>query len=181
MNRRGELGHLVRNYFNVCQGRIKGFWLEFDRIMDQTERDIFLDYAWRFVKTPYLWGGDDPMEGFDCSGYVIECLKAVDLLPHKGDWTADGLWNLFEDKEVMRPEPGCLVFWKGKPGPRGKMTHVEIVVHPGLSLGASGGGSKIDTLQMAIERDAYIKMRPYQGRDSRTLYFADPFKEDTET
>jgi cell wall-associated NlpC family hydrolase len=171
------LGHLVRNHLNVCQGRIKEFWLEFDRIMEQSDRDVFLDYAWRFVKTPYLWGGDDPMAGFDCSGFVIECMKAVDLLPHKGDWTAHALWILFKNKQVQKPGPGCLVFWQSRRGDDKKMNHVEIVVHPGLSLGASGGGSKVDNLQMAILKDAYIKMRPYRDRDSRALYFVDPFKE----
>lgn len=177
-HRRKELGHLVRNYCQVCQGRIRELLTEFNEIMEQSDRDTFLDYAWRFVKTPYMWGGDDPMAGFDCSGFVIECMKAMGLLPYKGDWTAHALWVLFKDKEMTSGTPGCLVFWKDKPGPNGKMTHVEIVVHPGLSLGASGGGSKIDTLQMAIERDAYIKMRPYQDRDRRILCFVDPFRKE---
>lgn len=173
MNRRGELGHLIRNYCLVCQGRVRELLGEFNKIMEQSERDIFLDYAWRFVKVPYLWGGDDALAGFDCSGYVIECLKGVGLLPYAGDWTAHALWVLFQEKKLDRPDPGCLVFWKG----HHRMAHVEIVVHPGLSLGASGGGSRTDTLQDAIDQDAYIKMRPYQDRDARTLYFVDPFKE----
>jgi len=30
--------------------------------------------------TFYLWGGDDPLAGFDCSGFVIEILKSVGIL-----------------------------------------------------------------------------------------------------
>jgi hypothetical protein len=50
------------------------------------------------------------------------------------------------------------------------MTHIEIAVNSRFSIGASGGGSKTD--------DAYIKMRPFRNRDSRKLFFVDPFKED---
>jgi len=149
---------------------------EVKKIMYQTDRDFFLEYAWRFIKTPYLWGGDDPMAGFDCSGFVIECLKAIGKLPYGGDWTAENLWELFQYKSVAHPEPGALVFWRSPTS--GRMTHIEIVVHPGISLGAGGGGAKTLTLADAIEQNAYIRCRPYNHRDNRSVFFADPFKED---
>lgn len=139
------------------------------------DRDFFLDYAWKFIRVPYAWGGDDPIKGFDCSGFVIESLKAIDKLPYKGDWTANALWVLFKHQQVAEPDPGALVFWQSQK--TGKMTHIEIVVHYGISLGASGGGSKTLTLADAIEQNAYIRARPYKGRDNRKLFFADPFKE----
>lgn len=143
--------------------------------MSGSDRDLFLYYAWRFVRIPYLWGGDDPMEGFDCSGYVIECLKAVGQLPYSGDWTAHALWILFKHREILEPGPGCLVFWRSGSD---KMTHIEIAVNSRFSIGASGGGSGTTNLKAAIEDDAYIKMRPFRNRDSRKLFFADPFEED---
>ena len=39
----------------------------------------FLQTALAYLGTPYVWGGDDP-SGFDCSGFVIECLKSAGLL-----------------------------------------------------------------------------------------------------
>ena len=36
--------------------------------------------AWKYIGKFYKWGGDDP-SGFDCSGFVIEILKSVGILP----------------------------------------------------------------------------------------------------
>jgi hypothetical protein len=117
------------------------------------------------------------------SGYAVECLKAVGQLPYSGDWTAQALWILFKHREILDPGPGCLVFWETvkdkSPGVQHKrMTHIEIAVNSRFSIGASGGGSGTTDLRAAIEDDAYIKMRPFRNRDSRKLFFVDPFKED---
>jgi len=125
-----------------------------------TRREIALRLWERELGKPYNWGGQNPLEGFDCSGLVIEGLKAVGVLPKKGDWTARGLRDRFKGKEIQSPTPGCLLFWN-----RGsQIGHVEIVwqvVDGGrLTIGASGGGSKTHTEQDAIDQDAYIKVRP---------------------
>jgi len=132
-----------------------------------------MEYAWRFVNTFYLWGGDDP-SGFDCSGFVIECLKSVGKLPRFGDWTAEGLWYHYKGKRVRDPHEGCLVFWANTDG---KPIHIEICVNETLALGASGGGSATTTVEKAIEHNAFIKMRPMESRIG-ILGYVDPFKED---
>jgi hypothetical protein len=131
-----------------------------------TQRDIALDIAVRFLGTPYIWGGNDPMRGFDCSGFVIEILKSVGVLPRAGDWTADGLLGRFQahrTTSLLDLVPGMLVFWAR---PDGGMRHVEMVyaippecVTP-LTIGASGGGSSTLSLGDAVAQDAYIKIRP---------------------
>lgn len=60
----------------------------------QSARRWLVTTALSYLGTPYIWGGDDP-SGFDCSGFVIECLKSVGLLSEKEDYTADGLYHLF--------------------------------------------------------------------------------------
>jgi cell wall-associated NlpC family hydrolase len=171
---RNRLAHLIRHFTTKCAANALILEKEFAAIMEMGKRDIFVDYAWRFIKTPYVWGGDDPMRGFDCSGFVVECLKATGHLPYVGDWTADALWKIFQHNRIHSPVVGCLVFWQSER----KMVHVEIVVHVNLSLGASGGGSRTQTLQDAIEQDAYIKMRPFKDRNNKPLFYADPFKDD---
>ena len=128
--------------------------------------------AWTFLGKPYLWGGDDP-SGFDCSGFCIEILKSVGLLPRKGDWTAAGLAQHFEEKKVTSPYEGCLVFWAS--GSSGKIIHVEYCLNDVISIGASGGGSKTQTVQDAIKQNAYIKIRPFRTRGG-LWGFVDPFK-----
>lgn len=138
-----------------------------------TKREIALKIAWSFLGTPYIWAGDDPMRGFDCSGMVIEILKSVGILPRQGDWTAEDLWFKFSAKDVTEHEAdkGCLVFWHSSAG---KIIHVEMLVTPELSIGASGGGSRTLSVADAIEANAYIKVRPWKSRDN-VAGFIDPF------
>ena len=138
-----------------------------------TDKQIAIKVAWSFIGKPYIWGGDDPVKGFDCSGFVIECLKSAGVLPRKGDWTAQGLYNSFyknhwQGKEVTT---GCLVFWGASTS---KITHVELCLDDAFSIGASGGGSKTLTEIDAIKQNAYIKIRPFRTRKG-IVGFCDPF------
>lgn len=133
-------------------------------------KETALKVAWHFLGTPYKWGGDDPMKGFDCSGFVIEILKSVGKLPRRGDWTANTLRNMFNDREVGKPYAGCLVFY----GSERRATHIEFMLDEALAIGASGGGSRTKTEQDAVDQNAYIKVRPFDGR-SDVIGFVDPW------
>ena len=138
------------------------------------DRDLFVNYAMRWIGTWYRWGGDDP-SGFDCSGLAVECLKAVGKISRGSDFTAWGLYRYFKDREmeVNLPRKGCLVFWYTSNNRR--IIHVEICINPRQSIGASGGGSKTLTQEDAIRHNAYIKIRPINSRTGEKLY-VDPFK-----
>jgi len=133
-------------------------------------KDIATKIAWSYLGKPYLWGGDDPIAGFDCSGFVIEILKSVGVLPKDGDWTAHKLYEMFKAKEYNYPAEGHLAFW-GRT--KEHMTHIEYCIDENLSIGASGGGSKTKTIQDAFKQNAYIKIRPFKIRSP--LCFVDPF------
>ena len=138
-----------------------------------TKRETALMIAWSYLGTPYIWGGDDPVKGFDCSGFVIECLKSVGLLPRSGDWTAQGLKDYFKEDVMALPGAGRLVFWQNKS--KNKIIHVEMCIDEELSIGASGGGSRTNTVQDAIDQNAYIKIRPFNTR-ANLWGFVDPFE-----
>ena len=139
-------------------------------MMNQAKRDMVLKIAWRCWGTLYRWGGDDP-SSFDCSGFVIECLKSVGALPRKGDWTAAALYHKFPIKPA-NGKAGDLAFWSNIDN--GKIIHVEICVNDDLSIGASGGGSLTRTEKDAIRQNAFIKVRPIESR--KHLYgFANPY------
>jgi murein DD-endopeptidase len=124
---------------------------------------IAMDVAFSQLGRPYVWGGNDPMAGFDCSGLVVEVLQSVGVLPRQGDWSADALARRFKARMVPEAElrPGWLVFWRRDDG---TMRHVEMVyaVEDGrvITIGASGGGPKTRTLADAIRMDAFTKLRP---------------------
>lgn len=116
----------------------------------------FLMIALRYLGTPYIWGGDDP-SGFDCSGFVIECLKSTGFVDEHFDSTADGLLHKYADKIVPDPSEGALMFFLDASG---KAYHVVICLDDKFQIGASGGGSG-DTVPTASWRDnAYVKIRP---------------------
>lgn len=128
-------------------------------------RDAALSVWESFLNLPYRWGGDDPLEGVDCSGLVLEGLKSVGLVPRELDVTADQLLQLtFKDLPRVTDErklrAGMLVFWAKTGQP---MHHVEIVwaafADRTLTIGASGGGSKTTDRAAAVQMNAYVKIR----------------------
>ena len=134
-----------------------------------------LKVAWLLVGKPYIWGGDDAIKGFDCSGLIIEILKSVGRLPRSGDWSAAMLYEKFKKHEVESPETGCLAFWSNE---NGHIIHVEFCVDFETTIGASGGGSKTKTEQDAIDQNAYVKVRPLEGGRKKYSHLVNPFYED---
>jgi cell wall-associated NlpC family hydrolase len=145
-----------------------------------TERDLAIRLGEHYLGTWYSWGGDDPMAGFDCSGFVIEVLTACGRLPRGYDSTAKGLYNRIASLGGASPKagaPGSLVFWSSTEDASG-IRHVEmiyaIIAGKAFSIGASGGGSRTITKEDAIRDNAFVKIRPVDGRSGHVL-FADPF------
>jgi cell wall-associated NlpC family hydrolase len=119
------------------------------------------EYAKSFIGTPYRWGGDDPILGFDCSGFVQECLASVGMDP-SGDQSAQALYNFFAQAGVSDMNgPGALAFY-GKS--KFEITHVVLMVNEWQGIGANGGGSKTVDLGSAAASNAFIKIRPVDYR-----------------
>lgn len=117
----------------------------------------------RFVGLPYIWGGDDPVRGFDCSGLVQEVLSAFGAHPSPGtDLTAQGLYNaLIKGGEYKSSAVGALAFY-GKD--YSHITHVAMIMYSGIIIEAGGGGSATKTPDDAVVQNAYIRLRPLHRR-----------------
>lgn len=120
----------------------------------------FVAYAWSLLGLPYRWGGDDPIEGFDCSGLVIECLKAVGLYPRKKDETANDLFNRFSKDAHAHHTVPCLLFWFRD----GKARHVAIYIGHGCFIEAGGGGSSTVSEEVASAQNAFVRMNHISNR-----------------
>ncbi len=110
------------------------------------------------VGLPYIWGGDDPIIGFDCSGLVQELLAAVGAAPLM-DHTADALFRLNWPK--CEPKLGAVAFY----GSSSKVSHVALCLDEETIIEAGGGGSKTLTPQDAARQNAYIRLRPLKRRN----------------
>ncbi len=112
-----------------------------------TAGGIAVDWALAQVGTPYLWGGETPGVGFDCSGLVQAAYEAAGItLPRTAQAQYDATSKLAPDDPL---EPGDLVFFGGEP------SNVE---HVGIYVGMGGG--------RAVMVDA-----PYTGVDVRVESF----------
>ena len=96
------------------------------------------EYALKFIGVNYTWGGESPEQGYDCSGFVQECLRACGCDP-QGDQAAQGLYNYFEELSYQTSKPkkdSILFFGDSMKG----ISHVAIAINSSQMIEASGEG-----------------------------------------
>lgn len=94
-----------------------------------------ISYAKQFVGVKYTWGGNTPLSGFDCSGFVRWVYKkfGVDLPRVSAQQAAGGT---AVSRENMKP--GDLVFWGGD-----KVHHVALYLGNGQIIAAPKPGDHV--------------------------------------
>ena len=108
---------------------------------------VAAQWALAQIGTPYVWGGESPGVGFDCSGLVQAAFRAAGVtLPRVAQDQFDATPKLAPGTPLA---PGDLVFFGS--GPRG-------VDHVGLFVGIVGG------------RDVMVDA-PYSGAEVRADAF----------
>jgi cell wall-associated NlpC family hydrolase len=138
---------------------------------------IALTIMLSFVGKPYKYGARNPLEGFDCSSFVIEYLKMCGLLLKEYDNTAQGLFERYSasDRE-SKPAEGHLIFWKNK---EGHIYHVGISLNELQYIAVDGGGPEVITIEDAINKDAYVKVR-FINFDIDNKIYVNPFNRNCE-
>jgi cell wall-associated NlpC family hydrolase len=91
--------------------------------------------ARKYVGLPYVWGGESPTGGFDCSGLVQYVCRTWGISVPR---TAAEQYHVGRQVSFMDLEPGDLVFLANtyKPG----VSHVGIYIGDGLWVQAAGTG-----------------------------------------
>jgi cell wall-associated NlpC family hydrolase len=108
---------------------------------------LAVSWALSQIGTPYVWGGETPGVGFDCSGLVQAAYAVAGVaLPRVAQDQYDATSKLAADAALA---PGDLVFFGGGPGS---------IDHVGLFVGIVGGQN--------VMVDA-----PYTGADVRAEAF----------
>lgn len=67
--------------------------------------------AQKYIGMPYVWGGSNPSEGFDCSGYVCWVYSHAGVYPLSRT-SAQGIYNQCEVISREEMQPGDLVFFR---------------------------------------------------------------------
>ena len=122
-------------------------------------KGILYDYAMKLVGLPYRWGGDDLIDGLDCSGLVIELLQSQGVLPGGYDASAKALFTELQrlGAQSHKPEFGVVSFFGSSVG---TISHVSFCMSSSLMLEAGGGGSTTTSRELASEQNAYVRIRP---------------------
>lgn len=128
------------------------------------DRLILINYAASLLGLPYIWGGQSPLVGFDCSGLVIHLKMSEGEFPQRQDATSQGLYLYFKDKGYINtghPTFGCLAFY-GKSV--NEITHVAYCLDDETIIEAAGGGSKTLTRKDAERDHAFVRLNPIKYR-----------------
>lgn len=123
----------------------------------QNKFSVLSNLALHYLDKPYIWGGNFPGKGSDCSGFVCFLLQSHGILKPSEDLNSDTLLSRFP--RVKNPAPGCLVFY-GKP----IVTHVMFCLNDFVCIGASGGNRQCVSADIAERQEARIMIKPIDYR-----------------
>ncbi|WP_082985167.1 C40 family peptidase [Orrella dioscoreae] len=115
------------------------------------------------IGTPYSWGGDNPEDGFDCSGLVrFVFAKIADIdMPHR----ARQQRTLGKPVKTAQLQPGDLVFFNTMRHPA---SHVGIYIGEGKFVHAPSRGAKVrvDKLSNSYWAKRYTGGRRYLEQET---------------
>lgn len=124
--------------------------------------ELFQKIALSYLNIPYIYGGKNPLKGEDCSGLTCEILKALGALKTNEEFGSQELYTKYIPTGI-RGEigPGSLVFYgKGVTS----IDHVALFIDDHFILEAGHGTAETLTKEIATERGAYSRIRPYTYR-----------------
>ena len=119
----------------------------------------FIQTALSYLGTPYIWGGDDP-SGFDCSGFVVECLKSIGFIGENEDYTANRLFQKYKSNQIKSPRKGALIFRLNQDSHAEHAEHVAICLDHQFKIEAIGGAEGTSSPVISWLNNAFVKIRP---------------------
>jgi len=63
----------------TCKKEDKTDVIQISKTTKEINRDSIANYAKQYLGTPYVYAGNDPKKGFDCSGFVSYVFKNFDM------------------------------------------------------------------------------------------------------
>ncbi len=97
-------------------------------------RTNMIDYAMRFLGTPYVWGGNSLTRGVDCSGFVQQVFKAYG---YKTPRVSRDMARTYSAVSRSEAKAGDLVFYHNLK--TGVVDHVAIYIGNGKIIHANNG------------------------------------------
>lgn len=120
-----------------------------------------LDYARAMRFRPYIYAGNAPFVGVDCSGFVCEVLRAFGELRKGEDKAAAGLFDKYAHLPHLPPEAGSLLFFGASAR---TVEHVALALSDTRMIEAGGGGPGTTDVATAARQIAMVRERPISWR-----------------
>lgn len=136
-------------------------------------RDKAILLAVDLLMLPYIWGAQDPKDGFDCSGFCNFIAWETGILDKDTDLWTQAWYRHLKDNKKVDIERGDFLFY-GKN--IDSIVHMMMALNDKACIGAVRGGKYIDTPQKAAQRHARIDVRPVNYRRDMVA-ICDPFYE----
>lgn len=150
------------------------------KMAESNNRQRFVEKVRETIGSPYVWGGQSILSGFDCSGVVIWSFNQIGK-PLQ-DMTAKGLFDHYHrcKKMINLAEPGDLMFYSSD---NVTVDHVMIVNRvwvrsdwPVMTLiGARGGDDKCNTPMISYLEGAMVDVVKGEYWKSNFVGLRDPF------
>lgn len=117
------------------------------------------DHASELLGLKYKFGGNNPRQGFDCSGFVLYLYQhaGIDIERVSRDQARQG-----KEIPLNRARPGDLVFYK-RPG--GSVFHVSVVVEAGVNKLVVIHATNSGVIRENVLESRYWEPKIYQVRD----------------
>ena len=125
----------TRTMYGENHGGSGGMDYELPDAFSDAQVGALLREADKYVGTDYVWGGATPATGFDCSGFVCWSYRESGTYPLERT-TAQGIYNKCARVTPGGEKPGDLIFFTGTYSSGNPVTHVGIVVEPGIMVHA---------------------------------------------
>lgn len=129
---------------------------------------LIYDTAMALVGTPYKYGGRHPKDGIDCSE-LVQILLHVGGADLPGDQSAQDLYNFFSQPAnhvSQEPQLGALIaYGSGK-----SCSHIAMALDRRRMIEAAGGSKDTLTLEIAIKRNAWVKVTPIRFKEIIGIY-----------
>lgn len=122
---------------------------------------VFYDLIMSYLHKEYVWHGDNPNTGIDCSNLVVDILKTVGIYNYSGGASSQYLFNMLYQGEFDELKLGSICFYGRSVD---QIHHCGIMLNEDLIMESGGGTSKTSSIEKAREHNARVRIRKYDYR-----------------
>lgn len=146
MEMRGNKPYLFEDNIYAHPGEYADYDIPPEALADAAFAAL-IEEAEKYLGYPYVWGGSNPSESFDCSGFVCWVLNQSGTAS-VGRTNARGLYKMSTTKSPGEAKPGDLIFFTGARAAEigHPVTHVGIYVGNGMMIHSASGGVQYSSI-----------------------------------